>query len=96
MCFIISDGLPKTLDPGQLAKSLQAVAAATVDSRHPGPRPNSADPLQRILTETIEITAPFSIPAMASSEEVPTPRGEVMEDENQDSQVIIVYYSAIL
>ena len=89
MCFIISDGLPKTLDPGQLAKSLQAVAAATVDSRHPGPRPNSADPLQKIVTETIEITAPFSVQQMASSEEVPTPRADVTLDENQDSQVII-------
>ena len=54
---IFSDGFPKAQERSQINKSLQAVALATRDARHPGPRPNPNDPLEKIVAETVDMEA---------------------------------------
>ena len=80
---LISEGIPQIQSPSQILKSLQAVAVATVDSRHPGPPVNPQDPLTKIVTKTV-IDTRVRMSNNFQPEEV-TPRAEPEPEKEKGS-----------
>ena len=56
----LDSGLPARLEP--LAKSLQGVAVATMKARHPGPRQDPKESLQRLIEKPPPLITPLQSP----------------------------------
>ena len=78
----LSDGTPQTQAPSQIRKSLQAVAASTLDARHPGPRADPQDPLSRIVAETVN--SRVRSPSTRQPMEEVTPRVETVVEQRPE------------